>query len=200
MGTLRDQLLYPSESDRVDEAVLDWSFRSVRNSESTTGTDRLLSSSQSEFPMPVSDNDLLQILKRINLIDIATRAGNGNPTKGLYTRMDWSNVLSMGEQQRLAFGRLLVHAPKQLVILDEATSALDVDNEALMYGILQELNITTNTSKNDATNIKLTYVSVGHRPSLEAYHQYKLSINKNGDPNDSEHVLSRLNDSRINLK
>ena len=118
---------------------MDWSFRSVEHSDSAATYWNPISCSNHPhrlFRLAVSDDELLQILKRINLLDIATRAGHGNPKEGLYTSMDWSNVLSMGEQQRLAFGRLLVHAPKQLVILDEATSALDVDNEALMYGII----------------------------------------------------------------
>ena len=190
MGTLRDQLLYPSISDVADENLLDWSFRSVRNSDQSTTTERLLpSSSHSEFPLAIGDNELLQILKQINLLDIATSAGNGNPKEGLYTSMDWGNVLSMGEQQRLAFGRMLLQPPKQLIILDEATSALDMENEALMYGILQDL---MDTSENDTDPIGLTYISVGHRPSLEAFHQFKLSIDKNGDLHDSEHILSIL--------
>ena len=45
---------------------------------------------------------------------------------------DWGDELSLGEQQRLAFARVLVNRPK-LAILDEATSALDLTNEAVMY-------------------------------------------------------------------
>ena len=194
LGTLRDQLLYPSESDIIDEKVLDWSFRSVKHSDSSPTTERLLQSTQPHVPpLAVSDDELLQILKRINLLDIATRAGNGNSKVGLYTSMDWSNVLSMGEQQRLAFGRLLVHAPKQLVVLDEATSALDVENEALMYGILQDLSATN--ASNDVSSNRLTYISVGHRPSLEVFHLFKLKIDGNGGQHDSEHVISSLSDS-----
>jgi ABC-type uncharacterized transport system fused permease/ATPase subunit len=47
---------------------------------------------------------------------------------------DWSGMLSLGEQQRLAFARLLLAAPK-LALLDEATSALDTKNEALLYRV-----------------------------------------------------------------
>jgi ABC-type uncharacterized transport system fused permease/ATPase subunit len=47
---------------------------------------------------------------------------------------DWSGMLSLGEQQRLAFARLLLAAPK-LALLDEATSALDTKNEALLYQV-----------------------------------------------------------------
>lgn len=47
---------------------------------------------------------------------------------------DWSGILSLGEQQRLAFARLLLAAPK-LALLDEATSALDTKNEGLLYQV-----------------------------------------------------------------
>jgi hypothetical protein len=47
---------------------------------------------------------------------------------------DWSAQLSLGEQQRLAFARLLLAAPR-LALLDEATSALDTRNEALLYKV-----------------------------------------------------------------
>jgi len=47
---------------------------------------------------------------------------------------DWSGILSLGEQQRLAFARLLLAAPK-LALLDEATSALDTRNEGLLYKV-----------------------------------------------------------------
>eukprot|EP00548_Thalassiothrix_antarctica_P007399 CAMPEP_0194141830 /NCGR_PEP_ID=MMETSP0152-20130528/11207_1 /TAXON_ID=1049557 /ORGANISM="Thalassiothrix antarctica, Strain L6-D1" /LENGTH=79 /DNA_ID=CAMNT_0038840587 /DNA_START=206 /DNA_END=442 /DNA_ORIENTATION=- len=66
----------------------------------------------------LTDDDLLDILDMVNLGDIAVRVGNGDPSKGLQAVMDWSNILSLGEQQRLAFGRLLVNQPK-LMILDE---------------------------------------------------------------------------------
>ncbi len=50
--------------------------------------------------------------------------------------LDWANVLSLGEQQRLAFARLLlVHPP--YAILDEATSALDLENEEQLYQQVQ---------------------------------------------------------------
>lgn len=50
-------------------------------------------------------------------------------------------MLSLGEQQRLAFGRILIQKPK-LVFLDEATSALDERNQSLMYRFLKQEGIT----------------------------------------------------------
>ena len=78
---------------------------------------------------------------------------------------DWSHVLSVGEQQRLAFVRAHIQKPLWL-FLDEATSALDEDTEARMYELLE--------SELEAT----TVVSVGHRSTLNKYHKQVLFIDK----------------------
>ena len=77
---------------------------------------------------------------------------------------DWSRILSLGEQQRLAFARILLKKPTW-VFLDEATSALDENTEEYMYTIL----------KKELPDI--TIVSVGHRSTLLKYHKYRLAIN-----------------------
>lgn len=102
-----------------------------------------------------SDADLQKVLELVNLPDLAKRVG------GFDTILHWSDVLSLGEQQRLAFARLLLAKPK-FAILDEATSALDVKNEAHLYAILAESGTT--------------YVSVGHRPTLTKYHSQVLEL------------------------
>lgn len=61
-------------------------------------------------------------------------AGSGSLHAALSYVADWSGMLSLGEQQRLAFARLLLAAPT-LALLDEATSALDTTNEALLYKV-----------------------------------------------------------------
>lgn len=78
---------------------------------------------------------------------------------------DWSHVLSVGEQQRLAFVRAHIQEPKWL-FLDEATSALDEDTEAAMYALLAERLQQT------------TLVSIGHRSTLNKYHELMLVIDK----------------------
>lgn len=78
---------------------------------------------------------------------------------------DWSHVLSVGEQQRLAFVRAHIQEPKWL-FLDEATSALDEDTEAAMYALLAERLRQT------------TLVSIGHRSTLNKYHELMLVIDK----------------------
>jgi putative ATP-binding cassette transporter len=71
----------------------------------------------------------------------------------------------LGEQQRLAFARLLLTQPRY-AFLDEATSALDVTNEALLYRHLRQAGTT--------------FVSVGHRPSLVEYHDQVLELQGGG--------------------
>ncbi|MDJ0589380.1 MAG: ABC transporter ATP-binding protein/permease [Pleurocapsa sp. MO_226.B13] len=103
----------------------------------------------------ISDERLHQVLQQVNLADLPDKVG------GLDVELSWSDVLSLGEQQRLAFARLLLTQPRY-AILDEATSALDVQNEKRLYQLLQRSNTTI--------------VSVGHRPSLLQYHQQVLQI------------------------
>ncbi len=83
----------------------------------------------------------------------------------LYLEADWSHVLSVGEQQRLAFVRALIYKPVWL-FLDEASSALDEETEAKVYTLLMEEAQQT------------TLVSVGHRSTLNKYHQKVLYLDK----------------------
>jgi vitamin B12/bleomycin/antimicrobial peptide transport system ATP-binding/permease protein len=103
----------------------------------------------------ITDQEIQEALTIVNLEDLGDRMG------GLDAEKDWAATLSQGEQQRLAFARILLSQPKY-VILDEATSALDVANERRLYQLLQSLN--------------MTYISVGHRPSLVDYHQQVLDL------------------------
>ena len=115
------------------------------------------------------DAELLEILRRVRLETLAARMGGGDERVGLRVNKDWSKVLSLGEQQRLAFARLLYNSRLgriSVAVLDEATSALDEASEAAMYGLLDE--------------IRLTYVSVGHRSSLYKFHSKKLVLHGPG--------------------
>ncbi|HQP12489.1 MAG TPA: ABC transporter ATP-binding protein/permease, partial [Candidatus Omnitrophota bacterium] len=103
----------------------------------------------------ISDEELADVLKQVNLEGLPERVG------GFDVALDWADVLSLGEQQRLAFARLLVNRPA-FAVLDEATSALDMDNEARLYGKLKELGVH--------------YISVGHRESILQYHNYVLDL------------------------
>jgi putative ATP-binding cassette transporter len=76
-------------------------------------------------------------------------------------------MLSPGEQQRLAIARAILQAPDYL-FLDEATASLDEESEAALYRLLQ------------TRLIKLTIVSIGHRSTLLALHQRRLTLGKEG--------------------
>ncbi|QMS92205.1 ABC transporter ATP-binding protein/permease [Nostoc edaphicum CCNP1411] len=117
----------------------------------------------------VAKDELLQVLKQVNLTNLVER------TAVLDTVEDWGRVLSVGEQQRLAFARLLLQSP-QYAILDEATSALDENNQTLLYGLLQKTDIT--------------YISVGHRSSLRSFHRRMLELQGDG-----KFILSLLGDA-----
>ena len=103
---------------------------------------------------PATDTATLrQVLQQVQLPELAD--------SDLDIIDDWAQRLSMGEQQRLAFARLLLQQPPYAV-LDEATSALAVAQEQQLYTHLSQTNIT--------------YISVGHRASLVPYHRQQLIL------------------------
>ena len=91
---------------------------------------------------------------------------------GLADRLDeeahWNRMLSLGEQQRLGLARALLHAPEYL-FLDEATASLDEPSEAALYRLLADKLPST------------TVISIGHRSTLEAFHERKLAMVRDGD-------------------
>lgn len=105
---------------------------------------------------PIDDTELIYLMDLCQI---------GYLKDKLDLEADWSHVLSVGEQQRLAFVRAHIQQP-QWLFLDEATSALDEDAEANMYSLLQERLQQT------------TVVSVGHRSTLNKYHELVLRLNK----------------------
>ncbi len=107
----------------------------------------------------VSDELLEQTLSKVALKHLSSR---------LNEEQDWAKVLSPGEQQRVAFARILLTKPK-VVFLDEATSALDEGLEYAVYDLLRtELPDTI-------------VVSVSHRPSVDRYHQQHLELLGEGE-------------------
>jgi putative ATP-binding cassette transporter len=124
LGSLREQLCYPTEVDKF------------------------------------SDDHLISVLNEVNLNSIVDRYPN------LDVKQDWPRILSLGEQQRLAFARLLLNSPR-FAVLDEATSALDIKTEKRLYNLLRDR--------------ELSLISVGHRPSLKDFHENILELNGQGD-------------------
>jgi putative ATP-binding cassette transporter len=80
----------------------------------------------------------------------------------------WNRMLSLGEQQRLGLVRALLLAP-QYLFLDEATASLDEASEARLYDLLKQKLPST------------TVVSIGHRSTLEAFHQRHIVLARDGD-------------------
>ena len=106
-----------------------------------------------------SDAQLRNVLEEVNLAGMVKRYPN------LGIQQDWPRLLSLGEQQRLAFARLLLNSP-QFAVLDEATSALDVATEKRLYSLLAQR--------------EMAFISVGHRPTLSAFHDTVLQLDGQG--------------------
>lgn len=106
-----------------------------------------------------SEAELQAILEAVHLPDLLSRVDGADSVR------DWRSMLSLGEQQRLAFARVLAARPR-LVFLDESTSAVDIETEAALYALLAD------TVEN--------YVSVGHRPTLVNYHSQHLHLRADG--------------------
>ena len=103
---------------------------------------------------PQRDEDVAVVLAQCQLGHLAGR---------LDEEGEWARTLSLGEQQRLAIGRVLLNRP-QLVFLDEASSAMDEGLEYAMYQLLRQ-------ALPDAI-----LVSVGHRSSLLEFHAQELEV------------------------
>jgi len=103
----------------------------------------------------VRESELEDILERVHLHFLIKREG------GFDAENDWTDVLSGGEKQRMAFGRILYHKPKY-AILDECSSAVSVDVEGNLYARCKELGITL--------------ITVSHRHSLSKYHDYVIKM------------------------
>ncbi|KAG8053059.1 hypothetical protein GUJ93_ZPchr0001g32654 [Zizania palustris] len=161
LGTLRQQMLYPTWTEDV--------HHSPNNDSQSTDPLPFLSEVStsdgvgSKLEMPTTD-ELVRVLELVKLGYILPRFN------GLDSMHDWASVLSLGEQQRLAFARLLLAKPT-LVLLDESTSALDDMNEGHLYSQIEAAGIT--------------YISIGHRKTLHKFHNKVLHISNSGSSDSS---------------
>jgi putative ATP-binding cassette transporter len=126
LGSLKDQLLYPA----IDNSTVESAPLGVADA----SKGQKIVARAHWLKQTLTDDDLLDILAEVDLLEVARRAGDGDAKRGLCTILDWTNVLSLGEQQRLAFGRLLVNRPR-LVILDEAVRC-DISIAAAVGGVV----------------------------------------------------------------
>ena len=95
-------------------------------------------------------------VSRETLENLLDQCGLSHLKDMLDTEGDWSHILSLGEQQKLAFVRIFLRKPKW-VFLDEATSAMDEETENALYGRLVAIP-------------GITVISVGHRSTLDRWH------------------------------
>lgn len=111
------------------------------------------------YPAPeegFSHDDSAKALQLVGLQHLVERLGDDER---------WDRVLSLGEQQRMAFARLILHKPAW-VFMDEATAALDEENQdAMMNLVLEQMP-------------DVALVSIGHRPGLEVFHNRTLTLNR----------------------
>ncbi|MES2658232.1 MAG: ABC transporter ATP-binding protein/permease [Verrucomicrobiota bacterium] len=115
------------------------------------------------YPYPdrgASDEEILAVVEAVNLSDVLERVEGD-----LDRVVDWNNMLSLGEQQRVAFARLFLRKPR-FAFLDEATSALDEENQDHLYRKIRESGIG--------------FISVGHRETLIQHHDRLLILDRSG--------------------
>jgi putative ATP-binding cassette transporter len=101
-----------------------------------------------------TDEEIAAALTRVGLGEFASRLDDDER---------WDRLMSLGQQQRLAFGRVLLHKPRW-VFLDEATAALDEENQRRVMSIFDEELADS------------SIFSIGHRPGLEDFHKRTLQL------------------------
>jgi putative ATP-binding cassette transporter len=111
------------------------------------------------LPGRFDEKTVADMLRAVGLPQFAQRLGED---------AHWNRMLSLGEQQRLALARAILHAPDYL-LLDEATASLDEPTEAQLYRLLKDKLPRT------------TVISIGHRSTLAAFHDRRLVLERDGE-------------------
>jgi len=107
----------------------------------------------------VDDREIQQALIKVALSQLVIRINDVR---------DWAHILSVGEQQRIAFARILLSQPRA-VFLDESTSAMDEGLELMLYEMLR------------AELPKTILVSVSHRATVQPFHRRHLELRGGGE-------------------
>ncbi|XP_061344262.1 ABC transporter D family member 1-like isoform X2 [Gastrolobium bilobum] len=140
LGTLRDQIIYPLSREEAEVKALNMYGKGEKNAD----TKKLL------------DTRLRLILEKVRLNYLLEREKSNWDAN-----LNWEDILSLGEQQRLGMARLFFHQPK-FGILDECTNATSVDVEEHLYGLAKDMGITVVTSS--------------QRPALIPFHSMELRL------------------------
>ncbi|ERN14929.1 hypothetical protein AMTRI_Chr02g213560 [Amborella trichopoda] len=148
LGTLRDQLIYPLSLDEALQrvSIIPTQAEGVCLDIARGETDRVY----------ILDSKLRSILESVRLIYLLEREHDG-----FDAALNWEDILSLGEQQRLGMARLFFHSPK-FGILDECTNATSIDVEEHLYKIAQSMGITV--------------VTTSQRPALIPFHSLELHL------------------------
>ena len=111
------------------------------------------------YPRLTNKPDDTQIIKILQLCELESLSDK------LDINVDWQNCLSLGEQQKITFCRILLTRP-DIIYLDEVTSALDEETEYNMYQLL----ITQLPQS--------AIISIGHRSTIKQWHNLELNLNQ----------------------
>ncbi|OVA14380.1 ABC transporter-like [Macleaya cordata] len=140
LGTLRDQIIYPLSLEEAELKALKMSGKGEKSDDATH----------------VLNTRLRSILENVRLVYLLEREEGGWDAD-----LNWEDILSLGEQQRLGMARLFFHNPK-FGILDECTNATSIDVEEHLYRLANEMGITVVTSS--------------QRPALIPFHSVELRL------------------------
>ncbi|XP_010531380.1 PREDICTED: ABC transporter D family member 1 [Tarenaya hassleriana] len=141
LGTLRDQMIYPLSKEDAERRVAKL-FNKGGQSSADAGS--------------FLDAHLKSILENVRLIYLLER-----DEAGWDADLNWEDMLSLGEQQRLGMARLFFHRPK-FGILDECTNATSVDVEEQLYRVAQDMGVT--------------FITSSQRPALIPFHRFELRL------------------------
>jgi len=169
-GTLRQQIIYPDNlADMRSRGVTDGDLAAILES---LGISSLLN-------VQTKHSDISY--QSASVSPTISRKQQSRPSSGLDVEAEWSDLLSIGNQQRVAAARLFYHCPKY-AILDECTSSLTPDVEKTMY--------------DEAKRLGITLMTVSHRRSLWRYHGWILQFSGQGT-----YVFTKLDaESRLKLE